>query len=98
MPPVHQQQPVPHVQRIIIDQQHLHVLYVRIYQNVLNVQIMQINVVNVKQDLIRMEQAVNYAIQFIQNVPHVQQQLKHVPHVPQDIMLPEEPVPLVQVK
>ena len=98
MPLVHPQQHVPHVQRIIIDQQHLHVLYVRIYQNVLNVQIMQINVVNVKQDLIQKEHHVNYAILFTKNVPHVQQQLKHVPHVPPDIMCQEEVVLVVQVK
>ena len=91
-------QHVPPVQRIIIDQQHQHVLYVQIYQNVLNVQQMQINVVNVLVDLIRMEQAVNYAILFTKNVPHVQQQLKHVPHVPQDIMYPEEVVLNVQIQ
>ena len=53
---------------------------------------MIINVVNVKQDLIQMEQAVNYVIQFTKNVPHVQQQLRHVLPVPQDIMYPEEVV------
>ena len=63
-----------------------------------NVQQMQINAVNVKQDLIQKELHVNYAIQFIQNVPHVQQQLRHVLPVPQDIMYPEEVVLNVQIR
>ena len=86
------------VQQIIIDQQRQHVLYVQVSQIVRNVQIMPINAVNVKQDLIPMEQAVNYAILFIQNVPHVQQQQRHVLPVPPDIMSQEEVVLNVQIR
>ena len=91
-------QHVPLVPVDITDQQRQHVLYVQVSQIVRNVQIMPINAVNVKQDLIPMEQAVNYAILFTKNVPHVLQQLKHVPHVQQDIMSQEEVVLVVQVK
>ena len=62
------------------------------------VQVMDQHVVNVIQDIIQMEHHVNYVIQFIHHVQNVLKQRRHVPHVPQDIMLPEEPVPLVQVK
>ena len=93
MPPVQQMdQHVPHVQRIIIDQQRQHVLYVQVSQIVRNVQIMPINAVNVKQDLIPMEHHVNYVIQFMQNVPDVHKQLRHVQHVLLDIMSQEEVV------
>ena len=93
MPPVQQMhQHVLLVLPIIIDQRQQHVLYVQVYLNVYNVQIMPTNVQNVKQDLIQVELHVNHVQLFTPNVPDVPKPKRNVPHVPQDIMSQEEVV------
>ena len=91
-------QHVPHVQRIIIDQQHQVVHYVQVYHDVYNVQQMQIDVRNVQQDHIQVELHVNHVQLFTPNVPDVPKPKRNVQHVPKDIMYPEEVVLNVQIR
>ena len=76
-----------HVQHVIVK-----------WQIALNVPQMEVNVRNVRTDIIQMEHHVNYVIQFMQNVPDVHKQLRHVQHVLLDIMSQEEVVLNVQIQ